>query len=111
MSAHGRARHPDRRDAGDRARAGETAPLLFTALFSEYWISRHQPVFSAARRWRSDEADRVAGRAHLQLFRLAVRKPDRDGLGGRLVLVVLVLMLNIAGQSLSKRYKQITKER
>ena len=24
---------------------GETAPLLFTSLFSEYWISRTHPLF------------------------------------------------------------------
>ena len=39
--------------------AGETAPLLFTALFSNYWPGR------------PDAADRVAGRADLQLFRHA----------------------------------------
>ena len=32
------ARHPDRRHAGGGAGRGETAPLLFTALFSNYWL-------------------------------------------------------------------------
>jgi phosphate transport system permease protein len=36
--AHRHAGHPHRRDAGRGTRAGETAPLLFTALFSNYWI-------------------------------------------------------------------------
>ena len=50
--------------------AGETAPLLFTALFSNYWL-------------RSvDGADRVAGGPHLQLLGHAVRQPDRARLGG-----------------------------
>ncbi len=50
--------------------AGESAPLLFTALFSNYWLS------SLTR------ADGVAGDPDLQLLGHAVREPDRAGLGG-----------------------------
>ena len=56
--------------------AGETAPLLFTALFSNYWLL-------SSGRGRSDAAHRVAGRADLQLLRHAVREPGRTGVGGR----------------------------
>ena len=45
--------------------AGETAPLLFTALFSNYWPRRHLM-----------DTDRVAGRTDLQLFRYALREPN-----------------------------------
>ena len=50
--------------------AGESAPLLFTALFSNYWLSSLQ------------RADRVAVDPDLQLLQHAVREPDRAGLGG-----------------------------
>ena len=35
--------------------AGETAPLLFTALFSDYWLypEGNSPSWSRPRRWRS----------------------------------------------------------
>ena len=51
--------------------AGETAPLLFTALFSNFWPDALM------------DRDRVAGRIDLQLFRFAVREPNRNGLGRR----------------------------
>ena len=47
--------------------AGETAPLLFTALFSNYWL------WSGGQR-QPDAADGVTGCAHLQLRRHAVRR-------------------------------------
>ena len=48
--------------------AGETAPLLFTALFSNYWLW-------SSGRVRVDAADRLAGGPDLQLRRHAVRQP------------------------------------
>ena len=47
--------------------AGETAPLLFTALFSNYWLMVQRPH-------QLDAADRLAGRADLQLLQHAVRR-------------------------------------
>ena len=63
--------------------AGETAPLLFTALFSDYWISHSLAGVPAQVARRPDEADGVARRADLQLLGLAVRQPDRARVGGR----------------------------
>ena len=45
--------------------AGETAPLLFTALFSNYWPMSHGQL-------QPDAAHGVAGGADLQLCRDAV---------------------------------------
>ena len=54
--------------------AGETAPLLFTALFSNYWLFEDgQPA--------PDAADRLAGRADLQLLR-ACRSTTRSSWPG-----------------------------
>ena len=66
--------------------AGETAPLLFTALFSDYWL--HAAVHGA---------DGLAGGADLRLLRLALPEPDRDRLGGLARPGRLVLALNIGG--------------
>jgi phosphate transport system permease protein len=76
--------------------AGETAPLLFTALFSNYWPIQH-------------------GRMHLMqpTASLAVLIYNFAGVpfqnqvelawAAALVLVLLVLMINLAGQALSRR--------
>ena len=50
---------------------GETAPLLFTALFSDYWFEG-----------KSDAAHRVLVRAHLQLCRQPLRASGCARLGG-----------------------------
>ena len=54
--------------------AGETAPLLFTALFSNYWLWSHGHR-------EPDAAHGLAGRADLQLCRHALSEPGGDGLG------------------------------
>ena len=54
--------------------AGETAPLLFTALFSSYWLFEGGQL-------RLMQPTAIPGRADLQLLRHAVREPDRAGLG------------------------------
>ena len=51
--------------------AGETAPLLFTALNNHYWSTSLDP------------ADRDAHRPGLHLRDVAVRRPASPGLGGR----------------------------
>ena len=68
--------------------AGETAPLLFTALFSNYWLDA-QP----------DGADRLAGRADLQLLRLPFDNQIELAWAASLVLVLIVLVVNIGSQS------------
>jgi len=79
--------------------AGETAPLLFTALFSNYWIYSHgrlnlmQPTASLA----------------VLIYNFAAMPFDNQvelAWAAALVLVLLVLAANLAGQALSRR--QIT---
>ena len=76
--------------------AGETAPLLFTALFSDYWP--HAAVHGA---------DRVARRVDL---RLLGRRPFPNQIeiawAASLVLVVLVLVANIAAPVVTSRRTQ-----
>ena len=77
--------------------AGETAPLLFTALFSNYWLWTHghanlmQPTASLAVLIYN-----FAGMPFQNQVELAW--------AAALVLVLLVLGANIAGQSLSSRH-------
>ena len=54
--------------------SGETAPLLFTALFSNYWLVQNGHVAVMA-------ADCFPGSIDLQFLRHAIREPDRDSLG------------------------------
>src|SRR5262249_23050115 len=79
--------------------AGETAPLLFTALFSNYWLWSHgrvhvmQPTASLA----------------VLIYNFAgMPFPNQVELAwaAALVLVLLVLGANIVGQSLSSRHSR-----
>jgi len=76
--------------------AGETAPLIFTALFSNYWLASHghlhvmQPTASLAVLIYN-----FAGMPFENQIELAW--------AAALVLVLIVLALNIAGQALSRR--------
>jgi len=76
--------------------AGETAPLLLTALFSNYWLASHghidlkQPTASLAVLIYN-----FAGMPFQNQVELAW--------AAALVLVVLVLITNLAGQSLSRK--------
>ena len=68
--------------------AGETAPLLFTALFSNYWLAPGgQP--------RPDAADGARLRSHLQLFRRAFQNQVDLAWTAALVLVLIVLAANL----------------
>jgi phosphate transport system permease protein len=79
--------------------AGETAPLLFTALFSNYWLMQHghlklmQPTASLAVLIYN-----FAGMPFANQVELAW--------AAALVLVLLVLVTNLIGQSLSGRQVQ-----
>jgi phosphate transport system permease protein len=83
--------------------AGETAPLLFTALFSDYWISRAAPVF----------LPKTAGELMKPTASLAVLIYNFSGSpfdnqielawAAALVLVAIVLVVNIGGRMLARR--------
>jgi phosphate transport system permease protein len=83
--------------------AGETAPLLFTALFSEYWISNASPEF----------LPKTVGDLMKPTASLAVLIYNFSGSPfenqielawtAALVLVVIVLFINLAGQAVAKR--------
>ena len=98
-ASHGHSGNSHRGDAGVARAAGETAPLLFTALFSNYWLWSH---------------------GHGQLMRptasLAVLIYNFAGMpfenqvelawAAALVLVLLVLAANLIGRSFSGRQVQ-----
>jgi phosphate transport system permease protein len=79
--------------------AGETAPLIFTALFSNYWLFTHgklhlmQPTASLA----------------VLIYNFAGMPFDNQvelAWAAALVLVLIVLLLNLAGQALSRRQQE-----
>jgi phosphate transport system permease protein len=76
--------------------AGETAPLLFTALFSNYWL------------WSSGRADLWQPTASLAVlvYNFAAQPFENQvelAWAAALVLVLIVLAANLVGQSLSSR--------
>ena len=86
--------------------AGETAPLLFTALFSDYWISRSVPAFLP--KTPGDLMKPTASLAVL-IYNFSSSPFDNQielAWAAALVLVVVVLMINLAGQVLSRRSAQ-----
>lgn len=86
--------------------AGETAPLLFTSLFSEFWISRSNPVFLP--KTLHDLMKPTASLAVL-IYNFSGSPFDNQialAWSAALVLVVMVLVANISGQILAKRYSK-----
>lgn len=86
--------------------AGETAPLLFTSLFSEYWISRANPVFMP-----HSLGDLMKPTASLAVLIYNYSGSPFDNQialawTAALILVTMVLITNIAGQLLAKRYNR-----
>jgi len=86
--------------------AGETAPLLFTSLFSEYWISRAKPVFLP-----HSLRDLMKPTASLAVLIYNYSGSPFDNQialawTAALILVAMVLVTNIAGQLLAKRYNR-----
>ena len=79
--------------------AGETAPLLFTALFSNYWLVSHG---------RANLMQPVASLAVLIYNFSGMPFPNQVELAwaAALVLVLLVLVTNLIGQSFSRRQIQ-----
>jgi phosphate transport system permease protein len=83
--------------------AGETAPLLFTALFSEYWMSSSQPYFLP-----KTLADFMKPTASLAVMIYNFSgSPFENQIAlawtAALVLVAIVLLFNVIGQSLAGR--------
>jgi phosphate transport system permease protein len=83
--------------------AGETAPLLFTALFSDYWISRSTPEMLPHS--LGDLMKPTASLAVL-IYNFSGSPFDNQidlAWAAALVLVVIVLLVNLAGHSLARR--------
>jgi phosphate transport system permease protein len=86
--------------------AGETAPLIFTALFSEFWISQSAPAFLP--KMPTDLMHPTASLAVL-IYNFSSSPFDNQielAWGAALVLVVMVLLFNLAGQGLTRRQAQ-----
>jgi phosphate transport system permease protein len=76
--------------------AGETAPLLFTLAFSDYWLSRHlmEPTASLA----------------VLIFNFSKSPFENQkeiAWAASLVLVIIVLLLTVGGQALSRRANRL----
>lgn len=87
--------------------AGETAPLLFTALFSEFWMSRSMPQFLP--KTMGDLMKPTASLA-VMIYNYSGSPFDNQiamAWTAALALVVIVLLTNIAGQALAKRTSSI----
>jgi phosphate transport system permease protein len=83
--------------------AGETAPLLFTALFSEYWMSNASPEFLP-----KTVADLMKPTASLAVLIYNFSgSPFENQVElawtAALILVMIVLFINLAGQALARR--------
>jgi len=83
--------------------AGETAPLLFTALFSDYWISRSAPEFLPK---TLGELMKPTASLAVLIYNFSGSPFDNQidlAWAAALVLVAIVLLVNIAGRALSRR--------
>ena len=83
--------------------AGETAPLLFTALFSDYWVSRTAPQFLPK---AAAELMQPTPSLAVLIFNFSSSPFDNQielAWAAALVLVALVLIINLGGRALSRR--------
>ncbi|HEV3112463.1 MAG TPA: phosphate ABC transporter permease PstA [Candidatus Binataceae bacterium] len=83
--------------------AGETAPLLFTSLFSDFWISRTYPYFIP--KTLSDLMKPTASLAVL-IYNFSGSPFENQialAWSAALALVVIVLAVNLVGQSIARR--------
>jgi phosphate transport system permease protein len=83
--------------------AGETAPLLFTSLFSDFWISRTYPYFIP--KTLSDLMKPTASLAVL-IYNFSGSPFENQialAWSAALALVVMVLAANLVGQSIARR--------
>jgi phosphate transport system permease protein len=87
--------------------AGETAPLLFTALFSDFWLSRSFPQFLP--HTLRDLMKPTASLA-VMIYNFSGSPFENQiamAWSAALALVLIVLLTNIAGQALAKRTSSI----
>jgi phosphate transport system permease protein len=85
---------------------GETAPLLFTSLFSQFWASRTSPMFLP--KSIGDLMKPTASLAVL-IYNFSGSPFDNQialAWTAALVLVMMVLIINVAGQNLARRYNR-----
>ena len=83
--------------------AGETAPLLFTALFSDYWMSRTHPYFLP--KTLGDLMKPTASLAVL-IYNFSGSPFDNQiamAWSAALTLVAIVLVANLVGQTIARR--------
>jgi len=83
--------------------AGETAPLLFTAVFSEFWMSRSFPEFLPK---AIGDLMKPTPSLAVLIYNFSSSPFDNQielAWAAALVLVVLVLVVNLTGQALSRR--------
>jgi len=83
--------------------AGETAPLLFTAVFSEFWMSRSFPEFLPK---AVGDLMKPTPSLAVLIYNFSSSPFDNQielAWAAALVLVVMVLVVNLAGQALSRR--------
>jgi phosphate transport system permease protein len=83
--------------------AGETAPLLFTALFSDYWISRTSPEFLPK---TLGELMKPTASLAVLIYNFSGSPFDNQidlAWAAALVLVAIVLIVNVAGRALARR--------
>jgi phosphate transport system permease protein len=83
--------------------AGETAPLLFTALFSDYWISRSAPEFLPK---TMGELMKPTASLAVLIYNFSGSPFDNQidlAWAAALVLVAIVLIVNVAGRALARR--------
>jgi phosphate transport system permease protein len=83
--------------------AGETAPLLFTALFSQYWISSTAPEFLPK---SFGELMKPTASLAVIIYNFSGSPFDNQvevAWAAALVLVMLVLVFNVGGQVLARR--------
>jgi phosphate transport system permease protein len=83
--------------------AGETAPLLFTALFSQFWISGTSPYFMPK---TIDDLMKPIASLAVMIYNFSGSPFDNQialAWTAALVLVVMVLIFNIIGQAMAGR--------
>src|SRR5262249_5164756 len=83
--------------------AGETAPLLFTALFSDFWMSGSSPEFLPK---STAELMKPTPSLAVLIYNFSSSPFENQielAWAAALVLVIMVLFFNLAGQALSRR--------
>src|SRR5580704_6829542 len=86
---------------------GETAPLLFTSLFSEFWMSRTHPYFLPK---TIGELMKPTASLAVLIYNFSGSPFDNQiamAWTAALTLVAIVLVLNFVGSAIAKRYSRL----